>query len=156
MEERGVGTTIGALDWLTEESETHSAAPRDRVLVVEDDPATAAMLADVLVDAGGYVAIVLDSPFGVRAAVRRVRPAAIILDLKLPYRSGALLLEDLKSDPETASVPVVVVSGLAELLPREQASLAAAVLTKPVTHETLLAAVHEASSAGSEATDACP
>ena len=46
---------------------------------------------------------------GARGLVLRFRPCAVILDLGLPYRPGTSLLSELKSDPETASVPVVVI-----------------------------------------------
>ena len=74
----------------------------------------------------------------------RVRPRAIVLDLGLPYRSGGSLLEELKADPETAPVPVVVVSAYTEQLSREQARLAAAVIPKPFALDALLSALQTA------------
>jgi CheY-like chemotaxis protein len=64
--------------------------------------------------------------------LRTWRPDVVLLDLGLPYRSGAAVLADLKADPATAAIPVVIVSGAVEALPPARAALAAAVLTKPV------------------------
>ena len=63
------------------------------------------------------------------------------MDLGLPYRSGAALLVDLKANPATAAVPVIVVSAYTDALPRERVALAAAVIAKPFAPATLLAAL---------------
>jgi CheY-like chemotaxis protein len=86
------------------------------VLVVEDDPGVAALLADVLAGAG-YAPATTDSALGAAALARRLRPAAVLLDLGLPYRSGGALLDDLKADPATAGIPVLMVSALADAPP---------------------------------------
>jgi CheY-like chemotaxis protein len=117
------------------------------VLVVEDDPDTGALLSDLLGDAG-YAVQVEDTAFGVLGEVGRLRPCVIVLDLGLPFRSGAALLADLKANPITAHIPVVVVSALLETLPRERAALAATLLAKPFDGPDLLAAVQAASALG--------
>jgi len=111
--------------------------------VVEDDPPTANLLTDVLADAG-FTVTVLDSALGAHEAIHRLRPCAVLLDLGLPYRSGASLLRELKADPATAIVPVVVVSAYTESLSRESAAQAAAVVPKPFELGALLAAVQAA------------
>jgi DNA-binding response OmpR family regulator len=128
----------------------HTAGGQERgattlgaIMVVEDDPATAALLSDLLGDEG-YAATVFPSAFGVQEAVRRLHPCAILLDLGLPYRSGVSLLADLKADPTTAPVPVIVVSALLEALPPSRMQLAAAVVAKPFAVETLLDALRAA------------
>ena len=49
--------------------------------------------------------------------MRRLRPDAVLLDLGLPYRSGATVLQEIKLDPQTRDVPVVIVSAMTETLP---------------------------------------
>ena len=78
--------------------------PGPAVLVVEDDPGVAALLAEVLAGAG-YAPTTTDSALGAVALARRLRPAVVLLDLGLPYRSGGALLGDLKADPATAGGP---------------------------------------------------
>jgi two-component system, OmpR family, phosphate regulon response regulator PhoB len=118
-------------------------AARPVVLVVEDDPGVAALLADLLAGAG-YAPTTTDSALGAATLVRRLRPVAVLLDLGLPYRSGGALLGDLKADPATAAVPVLVVSALAEVLPPARRALAAGVVAKPFSPCALLAAVRVA------------
>ena len=113
------------------------------VMVIEDDPATATLLADLL-SAEGYAVTVLDSALGARTAVERQRPVAVLLDLGLPYRRGSALLEELKADPRTAAIPVLIVSAYTEALPRHAAALAASIITKPFDTGLLLGALDAA------------
>ena len=110
------------------------------VLVVEDDPGVAALLVEVLAGAG-YAPTTTNSALGAAALARRLRPAVVLFDLGLPYRSGGALLGDLKADPATAGIPVLVVSALAEALPPARRALAAGVVAKPFSPAALLAAV---------------
>src|SRR5438093_3940796 len=126
-----------------ERGDTTPAEAAGRIVVVEDDPATAALLSDLLGDEG-YSVTVLPSAFGVRAAVRCLQPSAILLDLALPYRSGVALLAELKADPTTASVPVIIVSALAAVLPPQGRALAAGVLVKAFRREAPLDALRAA------------
>jgi DNA-binding response OmpR family regulator len=120
------------------------AAPAARrVLVIEDDADTATLWTDVLT-AQGYAVTVQASALGVAAQLRAGRPDVLLLDLGLPFRSGASLLAELKADPATAAIPVVVRSAAPETLPPEYRGLAAAVLAKPVALATLSAAVRAA------------
>ncbi len=133
-----LGEGGGEVDWL---------GPGDhngrRVLVIEDDPHITDLLSDVLAG-DGYTVTSADSVLGASTLIRRFRPCAIVLDLGLPYRSGASLLSDLKADPETAQIPVIVVSALPETLTAERRALAARVLAKPISIRDLLRAVHDA------------
>jgi two-component system, OmpR family, alkaline phosphatase synthesis response regulator PhoP len=81
------------------------------VLVVEDDPAVAAVEVMVLEDAGLAAAVAPDGG-AAPAALQHARPALVVLDLDLPGVSGFRVLEVLKGDPATAPVPVLVVTAL--------------------------------------------
>jgi CheY-like chemotaxis protein len=79
------------------------------------------------------------------AAVRARRPHLILLDMHLPDISGLELLRHFKSDPDTAAIPVLIVSADA-LAPQIDAALAAGAtryLTKPVDVTELLMALDE-------------
>jgi CheY-like chemotaxis protein len=114
-----------------------------RVLVVEDDPAIAELWTQVLEGEGCEVRR-QESAMGVAGLLRQWRPDVLLLDLGLPYRSGAALLAELKADAETAPIPVVVLSGAPESLTADRAGLAAAVLAKPVSLRVLRQVVHDA------------
>ena len=119
----------------------HGPAAR-HILVVEDEPHVSALLADTLLD-HGYAVTAIDSALGTLDLARQLRPCAILLDLGLPYRSGALLLADLKADPATAHIPVIIVSALTELLAPDRRVLAAAVIAKPFETPALIDALRQ-------------
>jgi CheY-like chemotaxis protein len=120
------------------------------VLIIDDDVDLLELLTELLSGAG-YSVATADSVLGAVALAQRIRPVVILLDLGLPYKSGASLLTDLRADRRTASIPVIVVSGLAEDLPRERRELAYAVVTKPFETAKLLQLVRDAGDATSSA-----
>ena len=113
------------------------------IVIVDDDPILTDVLRDVLSSAG-YEVTVATSGFGVAGLVRRLNPSAVLLDLGLPFRPGTSVLADLKADPRTADVPVLVLSGMTEALSDERRALASAVLTKPIDMSDLLDAIGQA------------
>jgi len=114
-----------------------------RILIVEDDDSVRAVFSDILA-AAGYEVTSTDSAFGAATLVRDLRPAAVLLDIGLPFRPGTALLDELKADKRTADVPVVVVSGMTESLSESRRAMAAAVLEKPIDFDRLLAVLLEA------------
>jgi signal transduction histidine kinase/DNA-binding response OmpR family regulator len=89
---------------------TNGRGPR-RILIVEDDPAAAALLGDYLAD-DGYTFEFLAT--GEQALARAIEdpPAVICLDIALPGElDGWDVLAKLKAHPSTAQVPVIVCTG---------------------------------------------
>jgi signal transduction histidine kinase/CheY-like chemotaxis protein len=109
------------------------------VLVVDDDRSSADLLRVFLESAGYRVTVAGDGAEGLELA-RRLEPAAVILDILLPKLSGWDVIAELKSDPATASVPVVIVS----MVDEHGAGFALGAsdyLVKPVDRDRLLDAV---------------
>ncbi len=119
------------------------ASGRRRMLIVEDDRITVDMLVD-LFTAEGFEVTATESVLGAASLLRQLSPEVIILDLGLPYRSGAAFLTDLKADPRTQHIPVVVLSALPDSLTPERHRLATAVLAKPFNVRTLVTTVRQA------------
>jgi CheY-like chemotaxis protein len=67
-------------------------------------------------------------------------PAAVVLDIRLPGLDGWQVLTELKADPATAAIPVVIVS-VVDDRPRGQALGAAEYLLKPIGREELVDAL---------------
>lgn len=86
---------------------------RQRVLVVEDEPDIAALVAYQLTRAGFKVETSLDGVEALRAVNREV-PDLIILDRMLPGISGDEVLNRLKDDEETKGIPVLVLTAKKE------------------------------------------
>lgn len=86
------------------------APPPDRVvLVVEDEPAFARILYDLAHEMGYRCVVAFAADEGLQLA-EQYRPDAILLDIRLPDRSGLSVLQLLKDNPNTRHIPVHVVS----------------------------------------------
>ncbi|WP_133364968.1 HAMP domain-containing protein [Qipengyuania sediminis] len=107
------------------------------VLIIEDDPTFAAILLDAARDSG-LKGVVSPGASGAAAMARKLGPAAITLDLGLADMDGFVLLDLLRSEPETEAIPVYVVSG-ADMAGDALALGAAEVIDKPVERDRLLA-----------------
>jgi signal transduction histidine kinase/CheY-like chemotaxis protein len=112
------------------------------VVVVEDDRRSFDLLRVYLEAAGARVVRARDGREGLDT-VRRLSPAGVVLDILLPGIDGWDVLAQLKADPATAAIPVVVVSMVDER-GRGFALGAAEYLVKPVGKEQLLAALYRA------------
>jgi CheY-like chemotaxis protein len=97
-------------------------ATRRSVLVVDDEPAARAVLAVHLrVRLGVEVIEAADA----LTALRRARAEAVALvltDVQMPGLDGCALVQLLKSDPATAGLPVVAMSGSGERLAAARAA----------------------------------
>lgn len=103
---------------------------RKTVLVVEDDEAVSSLLVALLEDRG-YVAVpAMDGRSAIELA-RKLSPHLITLDLALPGTDGHEVLENLKSNPETRDIPVVVISAFTQILPAGDRKKLAYLLGKP-------------------------
>ena len=83
---------------------------RSRVLVVEDDAADRALLTDLL-DRAGFDAVTAGTADDALRAAVDDRPAAVLLDIELPGTNGFDLCRILRTDPATAQLPIVLLTG---------------------------------------------
>jgi signal transduction histidine kinase/CheY-like chemotaxis protein len=109
------------------------------VLVVEDDPRASEFLQNLLVTNGYNVVTVRSVEEGLRVA-EEIQPFAVTLDLLLPQTHGWMFLRRLKGNPNTAKIPVIVVSVVDEKHIGLQLG-AYEYFVKPVSPEALLAAL---------------
>jgi CheY-like chemotaxis protein len=143
--EVGVGSTFGfSLPERDVAEAGRHAGPGDvplvgHVVVIEDDRPSQELLTAYLSGAASQVTVARDGPSGL-AAVRRVHPAVVLLDIRLPGIDGWSVLETIKAEPETRDIPVIVVSIVDERA-RGAALGAGAYLVKPVRRDDLLAAL---------------
>ena len=103
-----------------------------KVLIVDDDADIRLALSLTLEDAGYSVceAATGDEAFEVALISR---PDAVLLDITLPGRDGFTVLQDLRQQPATYGIPVVMLSSRGELADRERARVLGAFdyITKP-------------------------
>ncbi|MBE0425466.1 MAG: diguanylate cyclase [Nitrospirae bacterium] len=77
------------------------------ILVVEDDLSTAELLTLHLTQSGYKVAHAFDGHEAIEKA-KTLQPFAITLDVLLPKKDGWEVLQELKSDPKTSDIPVII------------------------------------------------
>ncbi|TMB31120.1 MAG: response regulator [Deltaproteobacteria bacterium] len=100
------------------------------VLVVEDDRDTRELTEEVF-RAQGFEVLLADSVSSASKILETFKPAMVLLDIAMPGGDGMGLLRHIKRNASTASIPVLLVTGMPrESLP-DDASLALSVLRKP-------------------------
>ncbi len=83
--------------------------PERMVLIIEDDPDFARILFDVAHEAGYRALVAFTAEEGLQLAEAR-QPQAVLLDIRLPDRSGLSVLQMMKDNPQTRHIPVHVIS----------------------------------------------
>ena len=103
------------------------------ILIVDDEPANLALLRQIL--APEHALVFARSGEGALAAAAKHRPALILLDIQMPDMDGYAACRRIKSDPLTADIPVIFVTGLAEVGDETAGFAAGAVdyIVKPVS-----------------------
>src|SRR5690606_22116122 len=83
------------------------------------------------------------------AAVHKRKPDVVILDVMLPNRSGYDILRDLREDPQTASLPILMLTARGQKADRDLAERCGVsrFMTKPFANAEVLASVRELAAA---------
>ncbi len=114
---------------------TTNVAPR-RVLVVDDDPALLAAIADGLQIVGGFDVIFASDGASGLERFFTAAPDCVVVDVRMPGLNGYQFVRALRGDPETAQTPIIVLSALVHG--------ADAYLTKPVKIVDLVKSIDHA------------
>ncbi len=110
-----------------------------RILIVEDEQDIADLIGFNLQRAGYEVLKAHDGIEGTETAMRE-RPDLIVLDLMLPGRDGYAVFRELRRDPRTVGIPVIMLTARAQTEDRIQGLEAGAddYLTKPFSPKELM------------------
>jgi len=122
--------------------QVNNAKPATRVVVVEDDPASADVLQRRLQANGMTVAVGRDGAEGL-ALVKKNVPDLVLLDVMLPDTDGYDVCLRIKSDGNTAHIPVIFLSARGEVVDKVRGLScgAADYVTKPWNAAELLARI---------------
>ena len=117
-------------------SETGSASAR--VMVVDDHPASAEMLAEILTMEGYAVAVAHSGQQAIATALEFM-PSVAVLDIGLPDMTGFALAAMFRATPELRDVRLVALSGYERSLSaQDSGSVFEQHLVKPVEIDRLL------------------
>ena len=116
-----------------------------RILVVDDDPELTRMLQLVFESKGFGVTIANDG----EEALDRLKeelPEAILLDLMMPGIDGSKVCQQIRANPRTSNIPVIVLTAKSDTKSKRELLKAGATeyLIKPIRHSTLIEHVRQA------------
>jgi PAS domain S-box-containing protein len=145
----GKGSTFHfTLPFFRMESDT-TFVPADNkvILAIDDDPQVIGLYERYL-HPQGYKVIPLTDPARALDRAKQLRPFAITLDIMMPGIDGWTVLDQLKGDPETRNIPVIVCSIIEDL--EKGFNLGASdYLVKPILEDDLVNSLDRLNSDGS-------
>jgi len=119
---------------------------RNTVLIVDDNRELLLLITESLALLGNYTVLTAENGAdGLTRAVEQ-RPDCLVIDIKMPGLDGYQLIRALRGDPDTATIPLVILTALTQEHYRLAGLLAGAdqYLVKPVKPDALVAAIQQA------------
>ena len=112
------------------------------ILVVEDSPTVLFKTSKMLTDGGYAILTAADGEEAVHLVLEQ-KPSLVLLDVILPKLNGYQVCRQIKSTPETANIPVIMITGKAKDSDRHWGMEQGAdeYITKPFEADDLLTAV---------------
>ena len=125
---RPLASALASVSTASTDATSHDRAPapvtefpapvgRGRILIGEDDREQAAALTGILGDEGFDVVLARDGAEVIRLA-RQLHPDLVLLDVHMPVLNGFDAVAEMVADVRTCDVPILIVSGADDLLPR--------------------------------------
>ncbi len=149
LPDRGECLRLGAVDYVTKpineqrllQTVRRVLARRGTVLVVDDDKDNLSLMREIL-RANGFEVRTIDQGLGALDLAREAHPALVLLDFKMQDTDGYTVLNQLKNDPGTQDIPVIVMTGstIADDAKRQRALAlgASCFMSKPFSVEDLI------------------
>lgn len=112
------------------------------VLLIEDEPHILEAMRFIFSRDGWRVSTHSDGSDAAQV-IRASAPAVVVLDVMLPGRSGYEILQELRAEPATRELPVLMLTAKSQARDREMAERmgASRFLTKPFSNTEVLASV---------------
>jgi len=137
----GQGTTFWCELPVLEATNSSADQGQPRLLVIEDEPDTGRLLHLMLRDAG-YAVDRVQSLHAARSKLAGTRYEAMTLDMHLPDGSGRELIDEVRANPDTRHLPIIVVSAASQF-ERHEADTGITWLHKPISAAQLLIALSD-------------
>lgn len=119
VENRDIGMALGAVDCLSKPIDWvrlssvldrySGVQTRNKILIVEDDPASSEIVVRLLTRAGWDIETASNGQEAMER-IREGRPALIVLDLMMPVMDGFAFTDQLRSQKEYVDIPIVVLT----------------------------------------------
>jgi CheY-like chemotaxis protein len=109
------------------------------ILIVDDEMVILEMLRDVLVEEG-FAVVTANNAVAALVLLQRTSVALILTDFMMPGLNGLQLADQLRLDPQTADVPLLLMSAV---LPPDVGTRFLAVIAKPFALDLVVRLVHQ-------------
>jgi CheY-like chemotaxis protein len=114
-----------------------------KVLVVDDDPAILEICSDLL-QTEGYTVTIATNGQQALEQIRMNPPNVVLMDIMMPILDGVEACRQVKANPTTADIPVVLMSARTNLTRQSQDLASAdALVAKPFDIDHLLNTIHD-------------
>jgi twitching motility two-component system response regulator PilH len=119
-----------------------------QIMIIDDSPTDTHILQKILEKNGYQTVTAQNGDEGIEVA-RRERPALILMDVVMPGLNGFQATRELTTNPETSTIPVIIVTRKDQKVDRVWGMRQGArdYLTKPVNESTLMSLINETLSA---------
>lgn len=91
-------------------------AVKPKILVVDDETVLCALIKENLEEIAQFEIVITSDPLIVEDLCEKEMPDLLLIDVVMPNRSGSEVIASLRKDPRTSSLPIVVMSGLGEMV----------------------------------------
>ena len=128
------------LEELRRQDEVHGSRPMGKtILVVDDSPTVRKLISGKLVKAGHNVVCAVDGIDGL-AKIEDAIPDLVLLDIAMPRMDGYQVCKQIRSNPASKDIPVVMISGKDGFFDKVRGRMAGTsdYITKPFGPETLM------------------
>ena len=124
---------------------TEPAGKKYTVLIVDDNHDLLDLISDSLALLGDYETFTADHGADGLARAIELRPDCMVIDVRMPGLDGYQLVRAVRGDPETAAMPLVILTALTQDKYKFAGLLAGAdqYLVKPIKPGELVAAIHD-------------
>jgi len=144
----GKGSTFHFTLPLFRKQKENTAPPSNKVILTIDDDMQVIGLYERYLQTQGYQVVPLTDPTHAVERVKQLKPFAVTLDIMMPGVDGWQVLDNLKGDPDTRNIPVIICSIIEDL--EKGFNLGATdYLVKPILEDDLVNALDRLNADGS-------
>jgi CheY-like chemotaxis protein len=113
------------------------------ILIVEDNSELLDLLVRAIRRLGDFIVEGKLNGISGWQRVQELHPDCIIVDLTIPGITGSQLIQQIRANPQTSAIPIIIMSALPESEVRQTGilSLANAYLTKPTMPQTIVTTI---------------
>lgn len=138
-----INTLVIRLDELRRQNEINDARPKGRTILVVDDSATVRKLISGKLEKSGHTVVCAEDGVQGLECVSQQKPDLVLLDITMPNMDGYEVCRQIRANPDSRDIPVVMISGKDGFFDKVRGRMAGttAYITKPFGPETLMKAL---------------